>query len=89
MVTTNVVTASRIAKRTLQARVSGSTVGEIQQVLEMVMGDVRREVKCRACEPMTDVEQRFDDARSRLRDLTSSTVLQDFNSSSLGEVVAS
>ena len=28
------------------------------------MGDVSREGECRACEPMTDVEQRFDDARS-------------------------
>ena len=36
---------------------------------------------------MTDVEQRFDDARSRLRDLTSSSVLQGFNSSSLGELL--
>ena len=34
----------------------GSSVGEIQQVLEMIMGDVSREGKCRACEPMNDVE---------------------------------
>ena len=46
-----------------------------------------REGEGRACRPMTDVEQRFDDARSRLRDLTSSTVLQGFNSSSLGELL--
>ena len=51
------------------------------------MGDVSREGECCACGPMTDVEQRFDDARSRLRDLTASTVLQGFNSSSLGELL--
>ena len=47
---------------------------------------MRREGEGRACRPMTDVEQRFDDARS-MRDLTSSTVLQGFNSSSLGELL--
>ena len=46
------------------------SVEEIQQVLQMVMGDVSREGECRACGPMTGVEHRFDDARSRLRDLT-------------------
>ena len=60
---------------------------KFKQVLEKIMDDVSREGKCRACEPMTDVEQRFDDARSRLRDVTSSTVLQGFNSSSLGELL--
>ena len=65
----------------------GATVGEIQQAFETVMGDVSREWECSACGPLTEIERRFDDARSRLRDLTSSTVLQGFNSSSLGELL--
>ena len=64
-----------------------ASVEEIQQVFEMVTGDVSREGEGRACGPMTDVEQRIDDARSRLRDLTSSTVLQGFNRSSLEELL--
>ena len=86
MVTTNVLTASRSTKRTLQARVSGGLrLGKFNKYLRRWWEDVSREGECRACGPMTDVEQRFDDARSRLRDLTSSTVLQGFNGSSLGE----
>ena len=58
----------------------GASVGEIQQALETVMGDVSREWECSACGPLTEIERGFDDARSRLRDLTSSTVLQGFGS---------
>ena len=65
----------------------GASVGEIQQAFETVMGDVSREWECSTCGPLTETERRFDDARSRLRDLTSSTVLQGFNSSSLGELL--
>ena len=52
------------------------------------MGDVSREWECSACGPLTEIERRFDDARSRLRDLSSSSVLQGFNSSSLGELLS-
>ena len=65
----------------------GASVGEIQQAFETVMGDVSREWERSTCGPLTETERRFDDARSRLRDLTSSTVLQGFNSSSLGELL--
>ena len=64
----------------------GASVGEIQQVLEIVMGDVSRAWECSTCGPLTETERRFDDARSRLRELTLSTTLQGFNSSSLGEL---
>ena len=66
---------------------SYTAVGEIQQAFEKVMGDVSREREGCACGPLTEIERRFDDARSRLRDLTSSTVLQGFNCSSLGELL--
>ena len=65
----------------------GASVGEIQKAFQTVMGDVSREWECSACGPLTEIERRFDDARSRLRDLTSSTFLQGFNSSSLGELL--
>ena len=65
----------------------GSTVGEIQQVLEMIMNDVNIDGEIQACEPMSDVEKRCDVARCELRNLASSTVLQDFNSSSLGKLL--
>ena len=64
----------------------GASVGEIQQAFETVMGDVSREWECSACGPLTETERRFDDARSRLRELTFSTALQGFNSWSLGEL---
>ena len=50
------------------------------------MGDVSREWERTTCGPLTETERRFDDARSRLRELTFSTALQGFNSSSLGEL---
>ena len=64
----------------------GASVGEIQQALEIVMGDVSRAWECSTCGPLTATERRFDDARSRLRELTLSTTLQGFHSSSLGEL---
>ena len=65
----------------------GPRSGEIQQAFEKVMGDVSREWEGGACGPLTEIERRFDDARSRLRDLTSSTVLQGCNCSSLGDLL--
>ena len=43
-------------------------------------------MECCTCGPLTETERRFDDARSRLRELTASTTLQGFNSSSLGQL---
>ena len=57
------------------------------KAFEKVMGDVSREWEGCVCGPLTEIERRFDDARSRLRDLTSSTVLQGFNCSSFGELL--
>ena len=65
----------------------GSTVGEIQQVLEMKVNGVNRDGEIQACEPMSDAEKRPDVARCELRNLTSSTVLQGCNSSSLGKLL--
>ena len=71
----------------LRKRVSlGASVGEIQHALETVMGDVCREWECCTSGPLTETERRFVDARSRLRELTASTTLQGFNSSSLGQL---
>ena len=64
----------------------GSTVGLIQQVLESVMCEVDAERLSQTCDPMTDIEKRFDTARRNLRTLISSVSLQAFNSSSLGEM---
>ena len=64
----------------------GASVGEIQHTLETVMGDVTRAWECCTPEPLTETEQRFIDARSRLKELTASTVLQGFNRSSLGQL---
>ena len=65
----------------------GASVGEVQQAFETVMGNVSREWECGACGPLTEIERRFHDARSRLKILTSSTVLQGLNSSSFGELL--
>ena len=64
----------------------GASVGEIQLALETVMGDVTRAWECCTPEPLTETERRFIDARSRLKELTASTMLQGFNSSSLGQL---
>ena len=53
----------------------GASVGEIQHALETVMEDVSRAWECCTCGPLTETERRFDDARSRLRELTVSTTL--------------
>ena len=63
-----------------------ASVGEIQHALETVMGDVCREWECCTSGPLTETERRFVDARSRLRELTASTTLQGFNSSSLRQL---
>ena len=62
----------------------GASVGEIQHALETVMGDVSRAWECSTPVPLTKTERRFIDARSRLKELTASTMLQGFNSSNLG-----
>ena len=64
----------------------GALVGEIQHALETVMGDVSRAWECCTPGPLTETERRFVDARSRLKELTASTMLQGFNSSSLGQL---
>ena len=64
----------------------GASVGEIQHALETVMGDVCRTWECCTSGPLTETERRFDDARSRLRELTVSNTLQGFNSSSFGQL---
>ena len=64
----------------------GASVGEIQHALETVMGDVCRAWECCTPGPLTETERRFVDARNRLKELTASTVLQDFNGSSLGQL---
>ena len=64
----------------------GASVGEIQHALETVMGDVSRAWECCTSGPLTETERRFVDARSRLKELTASTMLQGFNSSSLGQL---
>ena len=53
----------------------------------MIKDDVSRDGECQACDLMSDVEKHFDDARCELRNLTSSTVSQGFNSSSFGELL--
>ena len=50
------------------------------------MGDVSRAWECCTPGPLTETERRFVDARSRLKELTASTMLQGFNSSSLGQL---
>ena len=50
------------------------------------MGDERRAWECCTSGLLTETEMRFVDARSRLRELTASTTLQGFNSSSLGQL---
>ena len=50
------------------------------------MGDVCRAWDCCTSGPLTETERRFDEARSRLRELTVSNTLQGFNSSSLGQL---
>ena len=64
----------------------GASGGEIQHALETVMGDVSRAWECCTPGPLTETERRFIDARSRLKELTASTALQGFNSSSLGQL---
>ena len=59
----------------------GSTVGLIQQVIESVFCEVDAERLSQTCDPLTDIEKRFDTARRNLRTLISSASLQAFNSS--------
>ena len=47
----------------------GSTVGQIQQVLESVMSEVEAERLSQCCEPLSDTEIRFDNARRDLQTL--------------------
>ena len=62
----------------------GSTVGQIQQVLESVMSEVEAERLSQCFEPLSDTEIRFDNARRDLQILISSLSSQALNSSSLG-----
>ena len=62
----------------------GSTVGQIQQVLESVMSEVEAERLSQCCEPLSDTEIRFDSERRDLQILISSLSSQALNSSSLG-----
>ena len=62
----------------------GSTVGQIQQVLESVMSEVEAERLSQCCEPLSDTDIRFDNARRDLQILISSLSSQALNSSSLG-----
>ena len=64
----------------------GASVGEIQRAMETVMGDVCRAWDCCTSGPLTETERRFDEARSRQRELTVSNTLQGCNSSSLGQL---
>ena len=64
----------------------GASVGDIQLALEMVMGDVSGAWECCTPGPLTETERRFVDARSRLKELTASTMLQGFIRSSLGQL---
>ena len=64
----------------------GASVGEIQHALETVMGDVSAAWECCTPGPLTETERRFVDARSRLKELTASTMLQGFIRSSLGKL---
>ena len=87
MVTTNIVTTSWVTQRTLQARVSlGASVGEIQQAFETVMGTWAWSGNV----VLADHWLRLSGDLMTLapdRDSTSSTVLQGFNSSSLGALL--
>ena len=64
----------------------GASVGDIQHALEMVMGDVSGTWECCTPGPLTETERRFIDARSRLKELTASTMLQGCIRSSLGQL---
>ena len=64
----------------------GASVGEIQHALETVMGDVSAAWECCTPGPLTETERRFVDARSRLKELTASTMLQGFIRSNLGKL---
>ena len=50
------------------------------------MGDVSAAWECCTPGPLTETERRFVDARSRLKELTASTMLQGFIRSSLGQL---
>ena len=50
------------------------------------MSEVGREGEFQNCEPMSDVEKRFDVARHDLQILVSSASLQEFNSSIVGKL---
>ena len=50
------------------------------------MGDVSRAWVCCTPGPLTETERRFIDARSRLKELSASSMLQGFNGSSLGQL---
>ena len=50
------------------------------------MGDVSGAWECCTPGPLTETERRFVDARSRLKELTASTMLQGFIRSSLGQL---
>ena len=67
----------------------GAWVGEIQHALETVMGDVSAAWDCGTPGPLTETERRFVDARSRLKELTASTMLQGFISLKPWSIVAS
>ena len=50
------------------------------------MGEVSRAWVCCTPGPLTETERRFIDARNRLKELSASSMLQGFNSSSLGQL---